>query len=122
MQKPVLSAKEMQRDETAFPILQAEEIGTARECGKTELWFGRKSDEPCALMVSFNEDSRDSASAAQIVSSLQAESKARDVAVFPHFSETSYSDGNSTVRTNHRPEGQLASTFETRRFFITKPE
>jgi hypothetical protein len=85
-------------------------------------WFGRKSDEPCALMVSFNEDSRDSASAAQIVSSLQAESKARDVAVFPHFSEKSYSDGNPTVRTNHRPGGQLASTFETRRFFVTKPE
>jgi hypothetical protein len=57
-------------------------------------WFGRKSAEPCALMVSFNEDSRDSASAAKIICSLQAESKARDVAVFPHFSEISYSDGD----------------------------
>jgi len=70
-------------------------------------WFGRKSDEPCALMVSFSEGSRDSASAAQIVSSLQAESKARDVAVFPCFSETSYSDSDPTVQTNQRPEGYV---------------
>jgi len=72
-------------------------------------WFGRKSDEPCALMVSFSEDSRHSASAAQIVSSLQAESKARDVAVFPRFSETSFSDSNPTVQTNQRPGGHPAS-------------
>jgi thioredoxin reductase (NADPH) len=38
MQNPVLSATEMQRDEKAFPILQAEEIGAARECGKTEIF------------------------------------------------------------------------------------
>jgi len=75
-------------------------------------WFGRKSDEPCALMVSFNEDSRDNASAAQIVSSLQAESKARDVAVFPHFSETSYADGDPAVQTNQRPGGLRATGFD----------
>jgi hypothetical protein len=66
-------------------------------------WFGRKSDEPCALMVSLNEDSRDSALAAQIVSSLQTETKARDVTVFPHFSKTSNPEDDPTVQTNQRP-------------------
>jgi hypothetical protein len=65
-------------------------------------WFGRESDEPCALIVSLNEDSRDSASAAQIIASLQATSKARDVAVFPHFSKKPCSEGNSTVQTIQR--------------------
>ena len=65
-------------------------------------WLGRKRDEPCALMVSLNEDARNSASAARIISSLQAGAKARDVSVFPHFSKTAYSEGNPNVRTIQR--------------------
>ena len=75
-------------------------------------WFGRKSDEPCALIVSFNEDSRDSASAVQIVSSLQAEAKARDVAVFTHFSRTSTREDDQTVQTNLRPAHSHATRLD----------
>jgi hypothetical protein len=65
-------------------------------------WLERKRDEPCALMVSLNEDSRNSASTAQIIASLQAAAKARDVTVFPHFSKKPCSEGNSTVQTIQR--------------------
>jgi hypothetical protein len=40
------------------------------------------------LIVSFDDTSRDSASAAQTISWLQNEARARDVAVFPHFGDT----------------------------------
>jgi hypothetical protein len=48
----------------------------------------RKGDESRALIVSFDDASRDNASAAQTISWLQNEARARDVAVFPHFGDT----------------------------------
>jgi len=66
-------------------------------------WLGRKRDEPCALMVSFNEDSRNSASAIDIISSLQAGANERNVVVFPHFSRTPCSGGDPTVQAIQRP-------------------
>jgi hypothetical protein len=66
-------------------------------------WLGQKSDEPCALMISLNEDYRDNAAAARIISSLQAEAKARDVTVFPHFSTAPCSKGAPAVQTIQRP-------------------
>jgi hypothetical protein len=66
-------------------------------------WLERKSDDPCALMISLNEDYRDSAAAARLISSLQAEANARDVTVFPHFSTTPCSEGNPAVQTIQRP-------------------
>jgi hypothetical protein len=65
-------------------------------------WLGRKRDEPCALMISLNQDSRDSASAAQIISSLQAEANTSGVAVFPHFSKTSHFEDKPTVQSDQR--------------------
>jgi len=65
-------------------------------------WLGQKSDEPCALMVSLNEDLRASASAAQIISSLEASAKAKDVAVFPHFGKTRSSEGGPAAQTIQR--------------------
>lgn len=38
MNKPLLSAEDMRREETAFPVLNAEEIAAARACGKTEVY------------------------------------------------------------------------------------
>jgi thioredoxin reductase (NADPH) len=47
MKKPLLSVADMQRDVTAFPTLNAEEIAAARECGKTESCeAGRSLVEP----------------------------------------------------------------------------
>jgi hypothetical protein len=66
-------------------------------------WLGQKDDEPCALMVSLNDDSRDSASASQIISSLQAEANARNVVMFPHFSKTPCSEGVPSAQTIQRP-------------------
>jgi hypothetical protein len=51
-------------------------------------WLKRKADESRALIVSFDDTSRDSASAAQTISWLQQEARARDVAVLPHFGHT----------------------------------
>jgi len=51
-------------------------------------WLKRKGDESRALIISFDDTSRDSASAAQTISWLQQEARARDVVVLPHFGDT----------------------------------
>jgi len=56
-------------------------------------WLKRKSDESRALIVSLDDTSRDSASAAQTIAWLQSEARARDVAVFPHFGGTPRREG-----------------------------
>jgi hypothetical protein len=57
-------------------------------------WLKRKSEEPRALIVSLDDISRESDSAAQTISWLQTEARARDVAVFPHFGDTArWDDG-----------------------------
>ena len=78
-------------------------------------WLGQKRDEPCALMVSLNEDARNSASAALIISSLQAGAKARDVSVFPHFSKTACSEGTLTVQNTQRPEHTHTTRWDDRK-------
>jgi hypothetical protein len=56
-------------------------------------WLKRRSDESRALIVSFDDTSRDSASAAQTISWLQKDARARDVAVLPHFGDASRREG-----------------------------
>jgi hypothetical protein len=56
--------------------------------GWLKQWLKRKSDESRALIVSLDDTSRGSASAAQTISWLQEQARARDVAVFPHFGDT----------------------------------
>jgi hypothetical protein len=51
-------------------------------------WLKRTSDESRALIVSLDDSSRDSASADQMISWLEKEAGARDVAVFAHFGGT----------------------------------
>jgi hypothetical protein len=51
-------------------------------------WLKRKGDESRALIISLDDTSRTSASAAQTISWLQSEARARDVSVFPHFGDT----------------------------------
>jgi hypothetical protein len=51
-------------------------------------WLKRKSDESRALIVSLDDTSRDSSSAGQMISWLEKEAGARDVAVFAHFGGT----------------------------------
>jgi hypothetical protein len=82
-------------------VLSAHGRGALPEIVKVwlERWFRQKSDEPRALMVSLNEDSRESASAAQIIAWLQAVAKAGEVAVFPHFSKTPCSERKPAVQT-----------------------
>lgn len=61
--------------------------------GWLKQWLKRKGDEARALIVSFDETSRDSAAAAQTISWLQQEAQARDVAVLPHFGDTDRWEG-----------------------------
>jgi hypothetical protein len=56
--------------------------------GWLKQWLKRKGDESRALIVSFDDTSRDSASAAQTISWLQSEALVMDVAVLPHFGDT----------------------------------
>jgi hypothetical protein len=57
-------------------------------------WLKRKSEEPRALIVSLDDITRESDSAAQMISWLQTEARARNVAVFPHFGDTArWDDG-----------------------------
>jgi hypothetical protein len=60
-------------------------------------WFERKSDEPRALIVSLDDASRGSDSAARMISWLQAGGGATDVAVFPHFGDAPRSEGDSAM-------------------------
>jgi hypothetical protein len=61
--------------------------------GWLKQWLKRKGNESRALIVSFDDTSRDSASAAQKISWLQQEARPRDMAVFPHFGDTPLWDG-----------------------------
>jgi hypothetical protein len=65
-------------------------------------WIERKSDQPCALIVSLDESSRNSASAARLIASLRAGAKAKDVEVFSQFSNTPLREGNPPVEGNQR--------------------
>jgi len=83
---------------TALNEASAAVIGVVSAHGQQDLpkvakgwlkqWLKRKGDESRALIVSFDDTSRDSASAAQTISWLQQEAQARDVAVLPHFGDT----------------------------------
>jgi hypothetical protein len=66
-------------------------------------WFERKSDEPRALIVSLDDASRGSDSAARMISWLQAGGGATDVAVFPHFGDAPRSEGDSAMERIPRP-------------------
>jgi hypothetical protein len=56
-------------------------------------WLKRKSKEPRALIVSLDDTSRESDSAAQMISWLQTGARAKDVAVFPQFGDTGRWEG-----------------------------
>jgi hypothetical protein len=60
-------------------------------------WLKRKSEEPRALIVSLDNSSRDSVSAAQMISWLRTQAGAKDVAVFPHFGGTQHCEGGLAV-------------------------
>jgi hypothetical protein len=62
-----------------------------------EQWIKRKSDDPCALVISLDESSRDCDSATQMISLLQARAKETDISVFPHFSQTPRREGDLTL-------------------------
>ena len=65
-------------------------------------WLERKNDQPSAMLICLDEKSRQSDSAAQIISWLQTGAKAKDVAVFPGFGMTPYSEGDRTVEALQR--------------------
>jgi hypothetical protein len=75
-------------------------------------WLECKSDQPCALVVSLDEKSRESASAAQMIFWLRAEAKAKDVAVFPRFGATPFLEGDPAIETAHRLSQMRAATLE----------
>ena len=63
MNSPVLTTADMQREETAFPTLNAEEMTAARECGRTEICQPNQSlfeagqlPVDCFVVVSGNVD------------------------------------------------------------------
>ena len=60
-------------------------------------WFKRKSDESRALIVSLDDTSRNSASASQMISWLEKEAGAKEVAVFAHFGGTPRYEGGLAV-------------------------
>lgn len=65
-------------------------------------WLERKGEQPSAMLICLDEKSRESASAAQMISWLQTGANAKDVAVFPGFGMTPYSDGDRTVEALQR--------------------
>jgi hypothetical protein len=65
-------------------------------------WLERKSDQPSAMLICLDEKSRESVSAAQMISWLQTEANTRDVAVFPGFGMTPYSEGDPAVEALQR--------------------
>jgi hypothetical protein len=60
-------------------------------------WLKRKSEDPRALIVSLDDTLRDSVSAVQMISWLQTQARAKDVAVFPHFGGTPRCEGGLAV-------------------------
>jgi hypothetical protein len=80
-----------------------------------EQWLGQKSEDPCALIISLDENSRDSASAIQMISSLQSGARATDVALFPHFSGTPACDGGPTVEDIQRAHTVVATLNDIQR-------
>ena len=84
--------------------------------GWLKQWLKRKSDESRALIVSFDDTSRDSASAAQTISWLQKEARARDVAVLPHFGDAPRREGGLSMdRAENSASGKTAVLADIRR-------